>query len=247
MLLGSTPTWITSSITAAVLSGGFTGRCLFIHREGAHPRLKYRDIPSDYVPDPVVQYELAKMLVPWMLLPHPIAMTMSHQAQTWWEGWYVSHRTTPCWSPLLEGWWPRKPVHVAKLAMVLAASEMMGPTVSPRGLATHRSLVLEKWHLTKALALLNEEERRIPLVLADLETAPEAGVLEWLLGELLAMAESLSTDMVPHSMMLERVRRKRGIGTATRFKQLMATLAEAGRVRITVVSGATYYSTRTKA
>lgn len=221
LILGSTAEWIGSSVTQAVISGGFTGRCLFVERGERH-RIKYREIPTDHTPDPVQENELARMLVPWMVAP-PIEATLEQEAQGWWEEWYIKHREEPCPHETLEGWWQRKPVHLAKLAMLLTASEMCMPDLDLSGV---RSIPVPLRSVQKALRLLDLEQVRIPKVLEQIDRAPEVPLQSYVKEKLRGLLKD--TDPVLHSRLFFACRWR--VGTTVKMRAVMESLVESGEV-----------------
>lgn len=223
LMLGSTAEWLGTSVTQAVVSGGFTGRCTFVHRT-ERDRVKYREIPHDYVPDPVQANELARLLLPW-LLATPIEVVMEPDAQGWWEEWYVQHRDTVTPSAALEGWWHRKPVHVAKLAMLLVASELCSPTLD---LARVKSLPLSLKVLQKAERLVSAEGDRIPKVLEHIDRAPEVPLQNYVMEKIRALATApkvLERGYMTHTDIFFETRWR--VGTGTKLRAIMESLVEA--------------------
>ena len=221
LILGSTAEWIGASITQALVSGGFTGRCTFVQR-GERDRVKYRDIPADHVPDPVVESELARMLVPWMLAD-PVEGVMEPDAQGWWEEWYVAHREAEPPSSLLEGWWQRKPVHLAKVAMLLTASDLCSPDLELEGV---RSVPISLKTLQLAKRLLDLEQERIPKLLEHIDRAPEVPLQQHVkekLRQLLA-----KQDPVTHTQLFFACRWR--VGTPVKMRAVMSALVDGGQV-----------------
>ena len=221
LILGSTEEWIGTSITQALVSGGFTGRCTFVQRE-ERDRVKYRDIPSDHVPDPVVEAELARMLVPWMLAA-PIEVVMEPDAQGWWEEWYVAHREMESPSSLLEGWWQRKPVHLVKVAMLLTASDLCAPDLD---LSRARSVPVTLKALQLAKRLLDLEQERIPKLLEHIDRAPEVSIQQHVKEKLRHLLAK--NDPVTHTQLFFACRWR--VGTSLKMRAVMSALVESGDV-----------------
>ena len=224
LMLGSTEAWIRDSITESVVSGGFTGRCSFIHRT-ERSRIRFQDIPAGYVPDPAVQTALAKMLVPWMLAETPVEVVPTPQAQRWFEDWYVQVRKTPTPSEHLEGWWARKPAHLGKLSMALAVSQVCSPKLH---LGAYRSLPLDLETMEWALALLDLEQARIPTLLSSLANTKEVREADKLWG---AIQRKYAVPTVGNNEAHNDIYREVGRRWGPKgFSQLMDILVEDGRV-----------------
>lgn len=221
LILGSTVEWISTSISQAIISGGFTGRCSFIAR-GERDRVKYREIPAGHVPDPAHEAELARLLLPWMMAP-PIEVTLDQEAMDWWEEWYIQHRTQPLPSQVLEGWWARKPAHLLKLAMVLVASEHVAHDLD---LTKVRSMPLDHRTLVKALDILAVEEERIPAILEKIDRAPEISLQEYVLEKLRGLQEK--GEVVTHTRLFFASRWR--VGTPTKLREVMDALVDLGAV-----------------
>jgi hypothetical protein len=221
LVLGSTAEWIGTSVTQSIISGGFTGRCMFVERSN-RDRIKYREIPTNHVPDPVQENELARMLVPWMVAD-PIEAVLEQDAQSWWEEWYIKHREAECPHDSLEGWWQRKPVHLAKLAMLLAASQCCEPGLDLRGI---RSLTVNLTTFQKALRLLDLEQERIPKVLEHIDRAPEIPLQLYVKEKLTELLKE--QDPVTHTRLFFACRWR--VGTGVKMKAVMDSLVALGEV-----------------
>lgn len=224
MILGSNEQWITDNIGQSVISGGFTGRCLMVHRS-ERDRIKYRDIPAAYAPDPTIEAALADMLVPWMTAEGPIEARWTSPAQVAWEKWYVLHREAACPNPRLEGWWQRKPAHVAKLAMLLMASQVCEKDLDLGGV---RSIDVPQEYFEKALELLDEEQRRIPALLQQLDAHPDFSRIEWVFARIVELWNESKGEPVTHHEVAKAIRHK--VPTAQAQAQLLQTLAQDGRI-----------------
>jgi hypothetical protein len=219
LILGSTAEWIGTSVTQAVISGGFTGRCVFVERSERH-RIKYREIPTDHVPDPVQENELARMLVPWMVAS-PIEATMEEDTQGWWEEWYIKHRQAECPHESLEGWWQRKPVHLAKLAMLITASDLCRFDLDLGGV---RSMPVTLRTMQTALQLLDLEQARIPKVLEQIDRAPEVPIQAYVKEKLRTLMKRES-DPVTHTRLFFACRWR--VGTTAKMRLILDSLYRA--------------------
>lgn len=237
LILGSNLEWIITGISRSLIGGGFTGRCTFVHREERH-RIKYRDIPRDYVPDPAVEEALADQLVQWMLAPS-LECVFTKAAQEWWEDWYVRHKETPVPDASLVGWWERKPIHVASLAMVLLMSDLSGPNLLDQ-LEGRHSLPMAPSYLQKALALLEVEQGLIPKLLEQIDRAPEVDLTGYVFGRIQQM-EAEAGGPVLHSTLSNSVHWK--VGTAARLNTILETLEDRGLIDRVRQGRSSLYST----
>jgi hypothetical protein len=238
LLLGSTAEWIRTNMEESVLHGGFTGRCVFVERH-KRDRLQHRDIPLGAGPDPVVEHELAKMLVPWLLCT-PIELTLTEEALDWYGPWYVTHRDNkgaPCPSPGLNPYWERKPAHVLKLAAILTLSEAIEAGQTPEHLDVTMSLPLGLEALDLARRLLEAEEGRTAQLLEEINQSSDQETLTYIHARLVKMwkASGDPPQPVPHSEWYRSVRTR--VGRSDRFRALVASLVEGGDVAAKVSPG----------
>jgi hypothetical protein len=184
-LLGATtPDWISRAMPLDTIGVGLTSRIIFVHQ----------DTPREA--DPIPRLTAAqKALVP-LLTADLVAITsmsgeflLSEGADDHYRTWYKKrlNNPNPTGDPRLSGYFERKPMHLLKLSMIVAASKRDG-------------LVIEDTDMTDAMRIMEKIEGRMtkvfigvgknPLhadkeaVLSALIDAGEAGMTE---GELLAM------------------------------------------------------------
>ena len=139
---GSTADWLRSGITEEAFGGGFMGRCIYVHRQSSG-----RVFPRANPLDPVALNYLADELVPWATLDEQEG-PFAPNAWSWYEDWYIqNHEKTPE-DPRMRGYMSRKHSHLLRLATILGLS--MG------------RVGMEIADLEKALAILDEEEKRLP-------------------------------------------------------------------------------------
>ena len=236
MILGSNEQWITDNIGQSVISGGFTGRTLMVHRV-ERDRIRYRDIPAAHNFDPTIEAALADMMVPWMTMDAPCEAHWSAAAEVAWERWYIGHRESAPPSPRLDGWWQRKPAHVAKLAMVLLASQIAERDLDLTGV---RSLEVPLELFEKALEILENEQHRIPLLLEHLDAHPDFSRVEWVFERLQGMSAKRKGEPVPHHEVAQSIRHK--VPTATQQAEVFKTLVADGRVDVVLKGGSKFYT-----
>ena len=240
MILGSNEQWITDNISQSVISGGFVGRVLMVHRSD-RDRVRYRDIPHEHQFDPTIEATLADMLVPWMTAEAPIEARWDASAQAVWQRWYVAHRESAPPSPRLDGWWQRKPAHVAKLALVLLASQLSEKDLDLTGV---RSVEVPLDYFEKALELLNEEQPRIPVLLERLDAHPDFSKVEWVFERITALWVASKGDPVPHTKVSQAIRHR--VPTSTMQAELLRTLVQDGRLEPVIKGTAKAYRVTNK-
>jgi len=184
-LLGATtPDWISRAMPLDTIGVGLTSRIIFVHQ----------DTPREADPIPKLT-PAQKALVPLlsadlMAIGHLSGeFKLSEGADMHYRTWYKSrlNNPNPTGDPRLSGYFERKPMHLLKLSMIVAASKRDG-------------LVIEDIDMTDAMHIMERIEGRMtkvfigvgknPLnadkeaVLVALIEAGDAGMTE---GELLAM------------------------------------------------------------
>lgn len=247
LLLGSTAEWIRSNMEESVLHGGFTGRCIFVERH-KRDRLQHKDIPLGAGPDPVVEHELARLLVPWLLCS-PIELALTPAALDWYGPWYVAHREhlERCPSPGLGPYWERKPAHLLKLAAALTLSDAIHEGRSAEALDATMSLPLELPTLELAKRLLEAEEGRTAGLLDEINQHTDQSDLEYIHARLIRLWRESGDppQPIPHSEWYRSVRTR--VGRSDRFRALVASLVEGKDVAAKVTAGGrgtTYTPTR---
>lgn len=170
-LLGSTIEWLRSC-TPETAEGGFTARFLFCHRHW-DPREDGMYAVADIV-DPVRVQALAARVAQLSMAPDT-EMELRPDALEWYTQWYYKHRVNEPSHWLLVGWHMRKGAHMFKLATLFA---LMGEP---------KTTVLRIEHLEQALAIIENEERRLPGFFEQLASVPEAVNLDRMVSVLLTL------------------------------------------------------------
>lgn len=217
-LAGSTMSWINNAITAHIIQGGFTGRCLFLGRNP--PETPYAIMPPI---DPVASQALAQMLTPWMKAPL-LEAELTPDALKWFIEWYESEFHKPLLDPNLEGYKNRRQDHLLKLAMILTVSELSHPDLSVEELRDEkRSLRVGEAQLLKAWEILSLEEARMPQLFQRMGQHAEADGIDYALAKIKEGAVTFG-GAVPHSWVVQKCRYR--LGSADRIKRILETLVE---------------------
>lgn len=218
-LFGSAPDWIRDSVTDEMLTGGFLGRCIMVPRHEPHGIF-----PEPLPSDPVVKHTLAETLVPWIAMDTLVELRRTPEATEWYNDWYHGHRSKKPADPRLLGWWNRKDDHLHKLAAVLRLSEMIG---SGKGAVdeTRRDGIVAVGVRTfeQAIRILDDEESRLPKLMAMVGASVEARNNERLMG-LIEEAYRKTSLPIPHSLLLRKA--AHFLGDAWHFDRAISTLAE---------------------
>lgn len=226
LLLGSTAEWLRTSMEESVFYGGFTGRCVFVERH-TRDRLHYRDIPAGFVPDPIAERELARMLVPW-LVTSPLELAMTPEAARWYAEWYVTHRESRPPTALLGPWWERKPAHLLKLAATLTVSDRCDPDLTVARLNATTSYPLPLSALELASKLLALEEGGMARLFEEVAQSPDTTNLAFVFERLERLYLAGGREPVAHFEWYRAVRAR--VGTNAKFRVLVSSLVEAGDV-----------------
>ena len=200
-LFGSTIEWLRAC-TPETAEGGFTARFMFCHRHW-DPREDGMYPIADIV-DPVRVHALATEVAS-LSMAEAGETQLSADALKWYEAWYYKHRVNEPDNWLLSGWHMRKGAHMFKLATLLGL--MSRPRTS--------TLAVE--HLEQALAIIENEEKRLPGFFDNLASVPEAVNLD----RMVAVLRSLG-GTCPVSDLYKRCHRFAGT------KRLMDELLAAG-------------------
>jgi len=141
VLACSTPEWLTTGTTTDDISGGFTGRFVYIYEDIINRKIPF---PEDFMTQEVhdMQHALVTDLIHISTLKGPFVIT--DQAKADYIIWYMD-RQKECKDERLKGYFSRKRDLVFKVAMLLSLSE-------------DDSLVIDEDTLKQAWNLLAETE-----------------------------------------------------------------------------------------
>lgn len=150
-LLGATtPDWIARSLPLDTVGIGLTSRIVFV----------YQDTPRVRPAFPVLTQE---QLIVGQLLREELAVISTIQGQyilepeakKLYEDWYTGRveQPNPTGDSRLAGYFERKPMHVLKLCMIIAASK-------------RQELIITSEDLNDSFTLLAETEEKMPKVFA---------------------------------------------------------------------------------
>lgn len=183
-LLGATtPDWISRAMPLDTIGVGLTSRIVFVHHDT--PR------EADAIPKLTdAQKALAQLLVTDLIAISTLSgeFTLSPAAFTLYNDWYRERvkNPNPSGDPRLAGYFERKPMHMLKLCMIVAAAKRDG-------------LVMEEEDMNDAMNMLERIEDRMSKVFLGVGRNPlnadkeaiyvaiiEAGAAGISMGELLA-------------------------------------------------------------
>jgi hypothetical protein len=224
-LFGSTADWVRDSVTNEMMSGGFVGRCVMVPRDEPHG--VYPEPPPA---DPVTKHVLAESLVPWIGYEGLCECRRSPEASAWFDSWYHDHKAKKPADPRLEGWWNRKDDHLHKLAAILRLAELIGcpPSVFEEVQNEH-SLVVGEQHFREAAKILDEEQARLPKLIAMVGASADARNTE----KLLAIIEEyyrVQKVAIPHSMALRKA--AHFLGDAWHLDRSLSSLFQQDLIRV---------------
>ncbi len=158
-LIGATtPDWIAQAMPLDTVGIGLTSRIVFI----------YQDTPRVRPAFPVLSPEQQKLYE--LLVGDLIAMAqlsgqylLTPEAKARYEEWYQARiqQTNPTGDPRLSGYFERKPMHLLKLCMILAAS-------------FSDDLLITEQHIELGLSLFNDVEGNMTKVFANVGRNPLA-------------------------------------------------------------------------
>ena len=215
-LLGATtPDWMSEMFPKLAYGGGFMARTLFIHRSSTPRRFAFPKIPdhakhSRWFVEGIS--EIAKMEGIFTLAPG---------AEAWYEDWYTNYPKEQD-HLALSHYYERKPDHLIRLGMILAASE-------------GKPMLLTQDLFERALELINLTEETMPEAFQRVETTQLGKEHERLLYTLRKAGGSMSK-----SNLLKRLYRY-GI-SSRRLRELTQTLEEAKIVTLSMVGKEVVYS-----
>ena len=154
---GTTPKWIASAMPLDTVGIGLTSRIIFI----------YHDTPRVRAPRPELTAEqkaLKELLVEDLIAISQIAGEYEFEnkaTEKRYDDWYQEQLTLPAKSTddRLGGYWERKPIHMLKVCMILAAAQ-------------RDELVMTNADLDNAFRLLEEAESKMARVFANVGKNP---------------------------------------------------------------------------
>lgn len=159
-----TPEWLAKGLPTDVIGFGFTSRIVFV----------YQDTPRVVDPFPQLtdaQQELKKLLVHDLNQMSLVSGQYQYnsEAKEMYRAWAQAHQSRGPGNPKLEGYMERKPMHVIKLTMILAASK-------------RDDLILTEEDHIQALDLLEHVESDMPRVFSAVGRNPLYADQEAMLG-----------------------------------------------------------------
>ena len=138
---GTTPDWIARSLPLDTVGIGLTSRIIFVYQDTPRIRKAFPKLTDD-------QKKLGELLLKDLVTISTISgqYVLTPDAEAFYEAWDLKNQTERAIDdPRLSGYYERKPMHVIKVAMVIAASR-------------HDDPVLTKDDVEKALEILDRSE-----------------------------------------------------------------------------------------
>jgi hypothetical protein len=192
LLAGATPDWISKGMPIDTVGIGLTSRTLFV----------YEDTPR--AAKPIPRLTTAQQALE-TLLRHDLTQ-ISHingeykfsneEAAKWHTDWYLSRFGRPVGDPRLAGYFERKPLHLIKIAICVAASKRDERTI-------------EVEDMEAALSILDRIEERMIRVFQGVGKNPLAADTEDAMATLIATAGGFSfgemLDRFKHSVRKEEL------------------------------------------
>lgn len=165
LIAGTTPDWISTSMPLTTVGIGLTSRVVFV----------YQDTPRVRPPIPKLseaQKELATLLVEDLQQIASLSgeYTFVPEAWTMYEEWYKARvqDPNPTDDPRLDGYFERKPMHLLKLCMIVAATR-------------RDELLIHEGDLETAMSMLEHVESGMPKVFAGVGRNPLNADIEGML------------------------------------------------------------------
>jgi hypothetical protein len=215
MFGASNPEWLAKGLSEDAFGGGFMGRTIYIFQdEGkkvAWPR-KPHDMDE-------LEVRLLNDLIKISELHGEYVITP--EAEHYYEVWYNSY--CPDFNGRMSGYYERKPDHLLKLSMILAASRS-------------DELVIKIEHMQGALKLLEDVEKLMPKAFAYIGATNEARVSQHVI-ELIAGSPH---HFISYKNLLSGMRHM--IKNRREFDEILDTLEMAGQVKVHA-GGSTKYFT----
>lgn len=163
IIAATTPKWISRKLTDDLIGGGLVSRFIFLHGEVSDKAILYprRNMPAARTAQRAALIEGLRRIAD---MAGEVSLT--EDAFRWGQSWYEQHKQrllTLC-GTLEAGFLARKPTHLHKLAMVIAAARQSLP-------------VIGTGHLQEALSWLDaleEDTRRVFGVVGQTKTTQAA-------------------------------------------------------------------------
>lgn len=156
-LIGATtPDWIAKAMPLDTVGIGLTSRIVFVYQDTPRVRPAFPRLSPE-------QVKLRDLLEEDLVAMAQIAgeYKLSPEAKAMYEEWYQGRieQPNPTGDPRLNGYYERKPMHLLKLAMIIAAS--------------HRDeMTIETSDLVVATQLFDQVEEKMPRVFANVGKNP---------------------------------------------------------------------------
>lgn len=173
-LLGATtPDWIARSLPLDTVGIGLTSRIIFVYQDTPRIRDPFPKLSAE-------QVQLKELLIKDMSVIAQITgeYEFDAAADKLYREWDMKRQANPnpIDDPRLNGYYERKPMHVIKVAMLIAASRT-------------NELVMTTDHLEQAFAMLEHIEPRMRSVFASVGKNPLTYDLEQVMGAIVAHPE----------------------------------------------------------
>jgi len=193
MMAGTTPDWVARAMPLDTIGIGLTSRVIFIYSDKPRVRPPFPSLSPS-------QHQLVQALQHDLTLMSTIqgAYTLADDAREWYEGWYQEgrHEEKANVDSRLAGYYERKPMHLLKVSMSVAASRSQGLTVSLKD-------------VEDAMSLLVATEEHMPRVFAAVGKNPMALDIELIYTTILShpagMPFATLLDMFKHSVRKEEL------------------------------------------
>lgn len=194
LLAGTTPDWIAKAMPLDTIGIGLTSRVIFI----------FQDTPR--VRDPIPKLSPEQVKLSQILTEDLKAISRISGEYRWADSdteekhkeWYRARlsQPNPSGDPRLNGYYERKPIHLLKLCMIVAASKR-----------DETFITMEDFE--QSLELFDRTEANMPRVFANVGKNPLAVDITDTLSTLLARPEGVSKaqllDMFKHSLRMEEL------------------------------------------
>ncbi len=186
-ILGSSaPDWLPGILTREAIGGGFTSRCIFVVEE--RKRKTVLD-PTKNRPDPSLREDLIHDLEMMMCLSGEYVL--EDDAKQMYMDWYeveeekLQSGKLNLGDPALLGYAARRPTHIRKIAMCMAAS---------RG----DELVITTEDLERAIALLVAAEKNMHMVFSGIGRNKWVAETELIMSYIKKRGTCLRSDLLNH-------------------------------------------------
>lgn len=154
----TTPDWIAKAMPLDTIGVGLTSRIIFIYQDRARVRPPFPKMTDD-------EKQLRDLLTHDLNAIAQIQgeYKMTPDAESMYTDWYTSRidNANPTGDPRLGGYYERKPTHLIKLGMIIAAS-------------FNSELLITQEHLQLAMDMMTEVEVKMPKVFANVGKNPLA-------------------------------------------------------------------------